>query len=311
MAMSVVYTTVNGQILSESRGGTVSHFVPDPLGSVVMVRDTSGNTVYEAEYDPYGNVQSETGTNPSSLGYVGTLGYIKDSAASMYVRARYLLNNLGRWLTKDPLWPNEPGYVYSKASPTYLVDIFGLAVVIPASILLIMQLLLVTYAIALIIYGTCTLFPANCPIQPWPPTIPWPRWGPPGGGSGAGTGSRDNAKPRTEPIPFAAPTDETCDQAIPRGDARNCGTGSTSAREAMKKELGKLDETCIHSTGTSTGPPKPSKIYPGTGCTHEYFIFLCMGPPWIISVTCCPCGGVLNCVPHESTVDIPWSDYRV
>ena len=78
MAMSVVYTTVNGQILSESRGGAVSHFVPDPLGSVVMVRDTSGNTVYEAEYDPYGNVQSETGTKQSSFGYVGTLGYIKD-----------------------------------------------------------------------------------------------------------------------------------------------------------------------------------------------------------------------------------------
>ena len=83
MAMSVVYTTVNGQILSESRGGTVSHFVPDTLGSVVMVRDTFGNTVYEAEYDPYGNVQSESGTNPSSLGYVGTLGYIKDEAAGL------------------------------------------------------------------------------------------------------------------------------------------------------------------------------------------------------------------------------------
>jgi RHS repeat-associated protein len=126
MAMSVVYTTVNGQILSESRGGTVSHFVPDPLGSVVMVRDTSGNTVYEAEYDPYGNVQSETGTNPSSLGYVGTLGYIKDSASSMYVRARYLLSNLGRWLTKDPLWPSEPGYIYAGADPISMVDRDGL-----------------------------------------------------------------------------------------------------------------------------------------------------------------------------------------
>lgn len=74
MTMSVVYTKVNGQILSESRGGTVSHFVPDPLGSVVMVRDTSGNTVYEAEYDPFGNIQSETGTNPSLLGFVVNLG---------------------------------------------------------------------------------------------------------------------------------------------------------------------------------------------------------------------------------------------
>jgi RHS repeat-associated protein len=120
------YTTVNGMILSQAKGGVVSHFVPDPLGSVVMVRDTSGNTVYEAEYDPYGNVQSETGTNPSSLGYVGTLGYIKDSATSMYVRARYLLNNLGRWLTKDPLWPREPGFVYAKGRPIQSSDRSGL-----------------------------------------------------------------------------------------------------------------------------------------------------------------------------------------
>ena len=124
--MSVTtFTTVNGMILSQAKGGVVSHFVPDPLGSVVMVRDTSGNTVYEAEYDPYGNVQSETGTNPSSLGYVGTLGYIKDSATSMYVRARYLLSNLGRWLTKDPLWPQEPGYVYAGATPSMRVDPSG------------------------------------------------------------------------------------------------------------------------------------------------------------------------------------------
>ena len=126
--MSVTtFTTVNGMILSQAKDGVVNHFVPDPLGSVVRVRDTSGNTVYEAEYDPYGNVQSETGTNPSSLGYVGTLGYIKDSASSMYVRARYLLNNLGRWLTKDPLWPSEPGYVYAGGYPTLLTDPIGMA----------------------------------------------------------------------------------------------------------------------------------------------------------------------------------------
>ena len=126
MPMSVVYTTVNGQILCENRGGVVSHFVSDPLGSVVMVRDNSGNTVYEAEYDPYGNVQSETGTNPSEFGYVGTLGYVKDSAFSLYVRARYLLTNLGRWLTKDPLWPSEPGFVYAGAAPNCSSDYLGL-----------------------------------------------------------------------------------------------------------------------------------------------------------------------------------------
>jgi hypothetical protein len=32
MAMGVVYTTVNGQIISENRGGVVSNYAPDNLG---------------------------------------------------------------------------------------------------------------------------------------------------------------------------------------------------------------------------------------------------------------------------------------
>jgi len=123
---TTTYTTVNGRILRQNKEGVVHNFVSDPLGSVVMVRDNSGNTAYEAEYDPYGNVQSETGTNPSEFGYVGTLGYVKDSAFSLYVRARYLLTNLGRWLTKDPLWPDESGFVYAGAAPSLLVDFYGL-----------------------------------------------------------------------------------------------------------------------------------------------------------------------------------------
>lgn len=125
MAMTVTYTNVNGRILSENRGGVVHHFISDPQGNVVMVRDTAGNTVYEAEYDPYGNVQSETGSNPSDLGYVGTLGYVTDAPSDIYVRARYLRPDLGRWLTKDPFWPNEPGFVYAMARPTSISDPTG------------------------------------------------------------------------------------------------------------------------------------------------------------------------------------------
>lgn len=90
-----------------------------------MVQDVAGNTVYKAEYDPFGNVQSETGTNPSDLGYVGTLGYITDSPSDLYVRARYLKPGLGRWLTKDPLWPSESGFVYAEGNPVCWTDPSG------------------------------------------------------------------------------------------------------------------------------------------------------------------------------------------
>lgn len=120
------FTSVNGDIVCQSKDGVVSHFASDPLGSVVLVRDGAGNTVYEAEYDPYGNVQSETGTNPSEFGFVGTLGYVRDSAFALYVRARYLLTNLGRWLSRDPLWPLLTGFVYGGAAPSMWSDKSGL-----------------------------------------------------------------------------------------------------------------------------------------------------------------------------------------
>jgi len=210
MAMSVVYTTVNGQILHENRGGVVSHFVSDPLGSVVMVRDNAGNTVYEAEYDPYGNVQSETGTNPSEFGYVGTLGYVKDSAFSLYVRARYLLTNLGRWLTKDPLWPSEPGFVYAGAAPNMRVDpsgLLGAVIIIGGAALTVGQwivigglLILITVALFQAILEICTRHPSLC-------SIPWPRWNPKPSppGSGGGTGVKSGPKPSARPIPYDRP----------------------------------------------------------------------------------------------------------
>lgn len=120
-------TNVNGQVLCQPKDGMVSHFVSDPLGSIVLsLVDGAGSTVYEAQYDSYGSTQSETGTNPSEFDFVGTLGYVRDSAYSVYVRARYLLTNLGRWLTKDMIWPNESAYTYAESAPSSYVDLTGL-----------------------------------------------------------------------------------------------------------------------------------------------------------------------------------------
>lgn len=44
----------------------------------------------------------------------------------MYVRARTYLANLARWLTVDPLWPDEKAYHYVQGKPSYIVDPLGL-----------------------------------------------------------------------------------------------------------------------------------------------------------------------------------------
>lgn len=125
--MTATYATVNGQILSENRGGTEKYYRPDTLGSVIAVTDSSGTVLSTRRYWPYGEIRVTTGsTKALAFGYVGTLGYFTDSSNSIYVRARYYRPMWGRWMTVDPLWPSEHPYVYVSGAPTYVPDPSGL-----------------------------------------------------------------------------------------------------------------------------------------------------------------------------------------
>jgi len=81
---------------------------------------------YGAEYWPYGEIQTETGTNPSPWSFVGLLGYLRDTASRLYVRARHYRPGLARWQTVDPLWPDESAYGYASGQTTTLTDPSGL-----------------------------------------------------------------------------------------------------------------------------------------------------------------------------------------
>ncbi len=131
-ALDVVYATVNGQLAEENRGGTVTEYVPDTLGSVIQTTNASGAQTSSAYYWPYGETRTSTGTNPSPWNFVGTFGYYMDypSLASgppqrYYIRARDYRPDLSRWLTTDPLWPIEASYSYSNLDPVGLLDPSG------------------------------------------------------------------------------------------------------------------------------------------------------------------------------------------
>ena len=123
--MSVTYTTIDGELLHENRGGVETYYLADPQGSLIECHDANGNTVYETWYWPYGEIQAETGTNPSPWAFVGTLGYYSKLGPT-YVRARYYQPELTRWLTVDPLWPDEPAYGYVMMNPSSESDYWGL-----------------------------------------------------------------------------------------------------------------------------------------------------------------------------------------
>lgn len=125
MAMAVVYTTFAGQIVSESRGGVVKEYLPDPLGSTIALA-TADAITDTWDYWPYGEVMTRTGSTPTPFTFVGVLGYFKDLLDKLfYVRARHYQPNYGRWLTVDPLWPRDYAYRYAGSCPAVFVDPSG------------------------------------------------------------------------------------------------------------------------------------------------------------------------------------------
>ena len=96
MPMKVRYTVANGEIIAEKRNGVRKLYVPNALGSVVAMLDSSQNITDTVEYWPYGEVAQRTGTSTMPFQFVGTQGYFNDASNRTYVRARYYRQDLGR-----------------------------------------------------------------------------------------------------------------------------------------------------------------------------------------------------------------------
>lgn len=126
MSMPVVYATVNGVLVEEDRGGTVTTYVRDTLGSVIQTRDAAGSQTSSTTYWPFGEVRTSSGANPSPWGFCGVWGYYKDAVNRLYVRLRTLRIDLSRWLTVDPFWPLARAYAYARMNPVSRIDPSGL-----------------------------------------------------------------------------------------------------------------------------------------------------------------------------------------
>jgi len=122
------YAVLEGEMLSEKRGVSRYRFVPDPLGSVRALLDTSGSITATRDYWPYGEVAAQSG-GMTALQFVGVLGYFTDTTNRIYVRARHYRPDLGRWVTEDPMgvgWGGWNSYGYASGSPEAATDHSGL-----------------------------------------------------------------------------------------------------------------------------------------------------------------------------------------
>ena len=104
-------------------------------GDVIALLDSSGNTVVEYTYDPWGKVLSVTGTLAGTLGQANPIryrGYYYDSETGFYyVSSRYYDPEIGRWINADSQLNTSLGilgcnmFAYCLNNPVNKVDYDG------------------------------------------------------------------------------------------------------------------------------------------------------------------------------------------
>jgi RHS repeat-associated protein len=112
--------------LAELRSGTTSYYHQDGLGSVTSLSNGAGALANTYTYDSYGKLTASTGTITNPLQYTAREF---DSETGIYqYRFRYYDQNVGRFLTEDPLafGGGTNFYAYVTNDPVDIVDPFGL-----------------------------------------------------------------------------------------------------------------------------------------------------------------------------------------
>jgi hypothetical protein len=86
-ALSVIYSNFCGMVVSETRNGVESDYVPDTLGSTIGLMGADGTMTDRWEYWPFGEVITHTGTSVTPLTFLGVIGYFQDVLSKLtYVR---------------------------------------------------------------------------------------------------------------------------------------------------------------------------------------------------------------------------------
>ena len=87
-------------------GGQPLFYHVDPAGSPLAMSDASGNVVWRADYRPFGEIQSESGTTENNKLFVGKEK--DDETGLYYFGARYMDDRVGRFVSPDPIGAVDP-----------------------------------------------------------------------------------------------------------------------------------------------------------------------------------------------------------
>jgi len=110
--------------LAMRRGGYISYYHADGLGSITSLTNTNAQPVATYVYDSFGNTTATEGIfNPFRY-----TGREQDPETGLYYyRARYYDPTIGRFLSEDPIrfWGGIDFYKYANNSPTNATDPSG------------------------------------------------------------------------------------------------------------------------------------------------------------------------------------------
>lgn len=118
-----------GLLYSFSGAADLMAYHGDAMGNVVLCTDAGGTTVQRYAYTPFGRVIASSGALANEYMFAGKFGVMAEAADLLFMRARYYDSQLGRFLSKDPVFdvltaPNR--YAYAYGDPLSQMDAYGL-----------------------------------------------------------------------------------------------------------------------------------------------------------------------------------------
>jgi RHS repeat-associated protein len=92
-----------GRKFSLHRSGGSAFYVPDHQGNSRVLTDAAGAVTDTLLTDAWGVEVAASGATVNPYRAFGAWGYERDAATRLYVRARHLRVDLGRWVSRDPI----------------------------------------------------------------------------------------------------------------------------------------------------------------------------------------------------------------
>jgi RHS repeat-associated protein len=118
-------------LIDRTNGSKVYHYHFDRTGSTVALTDGTGAMTDAYAYDAYGRILRRTGAGAQPFTFAGQWGIRRENATLYQARARYYDAATGRFLSREPLWPqtDDPRllnpYAYARGNPVLEVDVTG------------------------------------------------------------------------------------------------------------------------------------------------------------------------------------------